>query len=228
MGCGAVIPAAGAAARFGDEDKTLRRIGDRSVLERVLWTLAGVECLDRIVIVVSGANQFPVLDLITRARLPVDVSTVLGGETRMESVRNGVDALPDETGLVLIHDAARPLVTRALIRDTIDAATEAGAAIPGAPVTDTIKQVTGGQVARTLDRSELVAVQTPQVFRRDWLLAAYSVLDGSVEVTDEAFLLELAGYPVRVIPGDPANIKVTTPSDAVVAEALLQVLGDGS
>lgn len=226
MSCGAVVPAAGSGIRFGQGDKTMLQLAGRSVLEWVLHALATEGEVQHVVIAVSRINQFPVVELITRLQLPVDVTTVMGGETRMDSVRAGVDALPDTVDQVLIHDAARPLVTPDLIRDTIDAARRYGAAIPGVPVPDTIKQVDGDVVARTLPRSELVAVQTPQVFRRDWLLAAYDSLEDSSDATDEASILERAGYQVRVVPGDPTNIKVTTQSDVAVAEALLQMRGE--
>lgn len=228
MRCGAVIPAAGSGTRFGQGDKTTLQIAGVSVLERVLRALVESASLERIVIAVSRDNQFPVLELITGLQLPVDVSTVLGGKTRTQSVRNGVDALSEAIDQVLIHDAARPLVTPGLIRETIQEASCHGAAVPGVPVTDTVKLVDGNLVRRTLDRSELVAVQTPQVFRRDWLLAAYGSLDEQFDVTDEASILERAGYPVRIVPGDPGNIKVTTPSDIPVAEALLRSREEGS
>ena len=140
----------------------------------------------------------------------------------MDSVGAGVDALDPSCDLVLIHDAARPLVTPALVRGTIAAARAHGAAIPATPVTDTIKRIENEVVTATVDRSVLAAVQTPQVFRRDWLLEAYQALPSGTEATDESAVLEIAGYPVHIVPGDATNLKLTEASDAVVAEALLR------
>ncbi len=221
MTCGAIIPAAGQASRFGPEDKTLVRIAGQPVLEWTLRALINANVLSQVVVVVSDANQFPVIDLISRIESAVPIGTVRGGALRMESVRAGVRALDESCELVLIHDAARPAVSPELAATAVNAATEHGAVIPGTPVTDTIKRVEHDVVVGTIDRRELIAVQTPQVFRRDWLIAAYDTFPPDIEATDEAAILEAAGYAVHVIPGDPANIKVTTATDALVAEAIL-------
>ena len=221
MPCGAVIPAAGSASRFGEGDKTLVGLAGRPVLEWVLQAMLDSESLEQIVIVVSPSNQAEAMDLIVRMRSPVPISAVHGGERRMDSVKEGVDALGQDIDMVLVHDAARPLVSPRLVRTVIEAACQYGAAIPGIPVTDTVKKTRGNQVVETLDRRELIAVQTPQVFRRDWLEAAYREIPVGTELTDEASVLEAAGYPVRVVPGDPANLKVTTPMDTRIAEAML-------
>jgi 2-C-methyl-D-erythritol 4-phosphate cytidylyltransferase len=222
MRCGAVIPAAGQARRFGDVDKTLKPLAGSPTLEWAIRALVNSEKVTQIVIVVSDANHFPVLDLIARIRPSIAVATVRGGERRMDSVQAGVRSLENDCELVLIHDAARPLITPELIRIAVEEGRKHGAVIPATPVTDTIKRVDGSSVLHTVDRSELVAVQTPQVFRRDWLLDAYQSCGSREEATDEAAILEAAGYPVRIFPGDPANIKVTTATDAVLAEALLR------
>jgi 2-C-methyl-D-erythritol 4-phosphate cytidylyltransferase len=221
MICGAVIPAAGQGRRFGDGDKTLQSVARRPVLEWSIRALIESGEVAHIVVVVSDMNQSPVIELIAGLQSPVPVSTVRGGALRMESVQAGVRALDDQCELVAIHDAARPVITADLVRSVIHSGRTTGAAIPGTRVTDTIKRIAGNMVESTVDRSELVAVQTPQVFRRDWLIASYHALDSNAEATDEAAILEAAGYPVQVVPGDEANIKVTTRSDVVVAEALL-------
>jgi 2-C-methyl-D-erythritol 4-phosphate cytidylyltransferase len=222
MTCGAVIPAAGQGRRFGDGDKTLQIVAGRPVLAWSIRALIDSGEVSQVVVVVSESNQFQVIDLITGLHSPVPVTTVRGGELRMESVQAGVQALDDSCELVAIHDAARPVVSADLVRATIQAGRESGAAIPGTRVTDTIKRVADDMVVSTVDRSELVAVQTPQVFRRDWLIAAYHALDAETEATDEAAILEVADYPVRVVPGEPTNIKVTTKSDVLVADAFLR------
>lgn len=221
MICGAVIPAAGQARRFGAGDKTLQTIAGRPVLEWTLRALIGAGDVTRIVVVVSESNESPISDLIAGLDSHVPIHAVRGGARRMDSVQAGVQALDDRCDLILIHDAARPVVQRELIQAAVIAGRTHGAAIPGVPVTDTIKRVSQNVVVSTVERSELVAVQTPQVFRRDWLMAAYAAAEPGIEATDEAAILEAAGYPVHVIPGDPSNIKVTIARDAIIAGALL-------
>ncbi|HVX29531.1 MAG TPA: 2-C-methyl-D-erythritol 4-phosphate cytidylyltransferase, partial [Nitrolancea sp.] len=138
----------------------------------------------------------------------------------------GVAALSPAIDLVLIHDAARPLATAVMMAEGIRLGRAAGAAVAAIPVSDTIKIVAAdGRVERTPERARLFAAQTPQVFRRDWLEASYAKLQSSPEppsITDEASLLEWAGYPVQTFPGDPRNIKLTNPFDLTLAEALLR------
>ena len=151
---------------------------------------------------------------------------VPGGATRGDSVRAGFDALrgAGDCGTVAIHDGARPLVLPAHVRACLAAADAHGAAVLAAPVTDTIKRVQEGYVAETLDRAALWAAQTPQCFRAALLTAAFDWMraSGAVPFTDEAGMVEAYGQPVRVVPGDPTNIKVTTPGDLHVAAALLR------
>jgi 2-C-methyl-D-erythritol 4-phosphate cytidylyltransferase len=150
--------------------------------------------------------------------LPPGEGGVAGGATRSESVRAGLAAVPDTADIIVVHDAARPLATDALFAAVIDAVRNgADAAIPGVAVTDTVKRVEGERVIETLDRSQLVAVQTPQAFRADALRKAHGV---GGDATDDAALVEAAGGTVVVVPGEPGNIKVTTPADLRVAEAL--------
>lgn len=221
MTCGAVIPAAGRARRFGDADKTLIEIAGRPLLS---WTIDALMCsgiLSEIIIVVSEHNQSAICQLLARSEFDIPVSTTLGGDARMDSVRAGVDALSNQVDYVLIHDAARPLVDPAVVRASVNSGTVYGAVIAAAPVTDTIKRVDGDLVLETVDRNRLVAVQTPQVFRRDWLLDAYQQWPAARDATDEATILEAAGYQVRTIPGTSENLKVTTAVDAIVAKAIL-------
>jgi 2-C-methyl-D-erythritol 4-phosphate cytidylyltransferase len=221
MGCGGVIPAAGSGSRLGNTDKTMIPLAGAPVLEWVLRALIDAGVLSEIVIATSDRNHEQVLDLIAHVPTTISIATVPGGDTRQESVRAGVNALSSSCELVLVHDAARPLVSPQLIFSAVQSGDYDGAVVPGVPVTDTIKRVSEGHVLETLERSRLVAVQTPQVFRRDWLVEAYRKQALPMSATDEASILEFAGFPVHVIPGEPENIKVTTPSDVVIAEALL-------
>jgi len=143
---------------------------------------------------------------------------VCGGPTRSSSVRAGLASVPDGVAVVVVHDAARPLAAPGLFRAVVDAVVAgADGAVPGVPVGDTLKRLDGDRVAGTVDRSYLVAVQTPQAFRADRLRAAHA---GGAEATDDAALLEDEGATVRVVPGDPSNVKLTTPQDLRVAEML--------
>ena len=143
-----------------------------------------------------------------------------GGERRQDSVKAGLERL-SPCRWVMVHDGARPCVTQYVLARCIEAAAHTGAAIPAVPVNDTVKAVdSDGVVVRTVPRDELRAVQTPQVFSYDLLLKAYS---GSLdEVTDDASLLERLGHKVRVFQGSPDNIKITTRTDLLLAEAILR------
>ncbi len=224
MACGAVVVAAGRSQRMGF-NKTMVPLGGRPAIMRVLDTLDSIPEITTMVVVSNSDNVSELTMLVDSASLRRLGGICLGGETRQESVRNGVSALPDDVDLVLIHDAARPLVIRELIDTGIAEASQFGAAIAAVPVTDTIKVVAADRtICRTLDRSQLYAAQTPQIFRRSWLAAAYERLDErrpGIAFTDESSLLEWAGYEVRVFPGSVENIKLTTPADLVAAEAIL-------
>ncbi len=217
---GVVIVAAGSGVRFGDADKVLAVLGGRLVLE---WSLSVFAAMPDVVEIVVVAGQH------TRERceaLLADfdlnrVSVVCGGATRADSVRSGLDALHARCTHVAVHDAARPLVTASLARYVVDAAFVHGAAVPVVPVGDTLYQIDQeATIASVPDRAHMRAAQTPQVARRDWLEHAYRVADGT---TDEGGLLHAAGYPVTLIEGDPANLKITWPADLALAEALLAI-----
>lgn len=146
---------------------------------------------------------------------------VAGGATRSASVRAGLAQVPDDVDIVCVHDAARPLATPELFRRVIDAvAAGSSAAVPGVPVDDTVKEIDpAGRVVATHDRSRLVAVQTPQAFRREVLVAAHRRGD---DATDDAGLVEALGHDVVVVPGEPANRKITVADDLVWAERRLE------
>ncbi|GBD16071.1 2-C-methyl-D-erythritol 4-phosphate cytidylyltransferase [bacterium HR26] len=223
MRCGAIIAAAGSSRRMHGLDKTLAQLAGRPALAWVLDAVAAVPEIAELVVVVSPANHVAASTLCQATPLAARTVVCLGGTHRQDSVRAGVERLSPEVELVLIHDAARPLVTPELLRRGIEAGAAWGAAVAVVPVSDTIKQVdASGQVVSTLDRSSLVAAQTPQVFRRDWLEAAYRHWPPHAPpATDEAMLVERAGFPVQTFPGSPDNLKLTTEADLAVAAALL-------
>ncbi len=222
MKVGAVLPAAGSGSRFGrGENKVWAELLGRSVLEWSIRAFAEHPLVEALVVVVAEHE-------LSRARELTSAiggvhAVVPGGKIRAESVRAGLAVLPDEVETVLVHDAARPAVTARLIEDVLRGVASYGAAIPGVPLADTVKRADGqGCVAETLERSGLWAVQTPQGARRSWLEDAYRQWNSADPApTDEAALLERAGYPVFIIPGDPDNVKVTLPEDLARVERIL-------
>ena len=206
----AIIVAAGSSSRMGS-DKIWAELAGRPVLAYSVAALGATPGVMRVVVV--GPAEI--------ARLPcaVPVTTVEGGARRQDSVAHGIAAAPDAEWY-LIHDGARPLVTPELAARMLEAAQATGAAVPVTPVVDTIKQVApDGTVEATVDRAALRAVQTPQAFRGDLLRRAHAEVTG--DVTDDASMLEQLGLPVATVEGDRANLKVTTPTDLVIAHALM-------
>jgi 2-C-methyl-D-erythritol 4-phosphate cytidylyltransferase len=211
MSVWAVVVAAGAGARFGTQ-KQYEQLGDRRVLD---WALERARAVaDGVVLVVPPERA-------GESELGVD-AVVAGGETRAGSVRAGLAAIPHEAEVVVVHDAARPLASVALFESVVAAVRNgADAAVPGVALADTVKVVDNGTVAETLDRSRLVAVQTPQAFAAATLRRAH---DGDREGTDDASLVEAIGARVVVVPGEAANAKITTQHDLLVARALIDTL----
>lgn len=213
----AVLVAAGSSTRMGF-DKLSFDLGGETVLERSVRAFDECPEVDELVIV-TGASGENAQRAAARCKKPVRL--VKGGSTRAESARSGVAAAHGR--LVAVHDAARPFVSQSVIADTIAAAARCGAAAPAVPVKDTIKTVAeDGAVTGTPDRSTLRAVQTPQVFETDLLKAALqSALENEVPVTDDCSAVERLGKVVYLIDGDEENLKITTPVDLVIAEAIL-------
>jgi 2-C-methyl-D-erythritol 4-phosphate cytidylyltransferase len=207
----AVVVAAGTGARFGTL-KQYELLGDHRVLD---WALERARAVaDGVVLVVPPERA-------GESELGVD-AVVAGAETRAGSVRAGLAAVPPEAEVVVVHDAARPLASAALFESVVDAVRNgADAAVPGVALADTVKVVTDGVVAETLDRSRLVAVQTPQAFAAATLRRAH---EATGEGTDDASLVEAIGARVVVVPGEPANAKITTQHDLLVARAVIEAL----
>ena len=215
---GAIIVAAGRGERMGGIDKIFAPLGGTSVLERVASVFDASPYIDHFVIVLNPDNVARGKHLLAGKNLTKLAKVVPGGLRRQDSVEAGLKALP-ACKWVVIHDGARPLVGAELITRGLEAAQETGAAIAAVPVTDTIKLVDeDGYVKETLDRSRLWAVQTPQVFRFDIIKEAYSKATG--DVTDDAALVEALGIRVKLYMGAYDNIKLTTPADLALAEAL--------
>ncbi len=202
FGLWAVVVAGGGGTRFGGP-KQFENLAGRQVIE---WAVESLGCADRVVVVV------PEPDLATTVL--AGVTMVAGGPTRSASVRAGLEALPDSADRVLIHDAARPLATPAVVGRVVAALQHAEGAIPVVPVTDTLRSTKGSPV----DRSRYVAVQTPQGF---WVESIKRAHAGQDDATDDATLVTNCGGHVVHVDGAPSNMKITVPDDLVVAEALL-------
>ena len=216
---GAIIVSAGVSSRMGGVDKTLAPLGGEPLIARTVAVFERSPHVGSIVLMVAERNVELVRQLADERGWTKVTGVSAGGERRQDTVRLGLAALP-ECDWVVVHDGARPLVGGALIAEGLAAAAPTGAAVPGIPAAETVKRVAAdGRVLETLDRGALVIAQTPQVFRRDLLERAHrEVAD---DVTDDAAMVERLGVEVRVFAGDPANVKVTTPSDLAVAEVLL-------
>ncbi|MEU6221836.1 2-C-methyl-D-erythritol 4-phosphate cytidylyltransferase [Streptomyces sp. NPDC047022] len=224
-----VIPAAGRGVRLGPgAPKALRTLNGTPMLIHAVRAMAASRAVSLVIVVAPSDGAAEVKSLLDAHALPerTDILVVPGGDTRQESVRLGLDALPPEYGIVLVHDAARPLVPV----DTVDAVIEAvlegaPAVVPALPLADTVKEVepagaSGPEpVLATPDRSRLRAVQTPQGFDRATLIRAHETVTDNV--TDDASMVEQLGLQVVAVPGHEEAFKVTRPLDLVLAEAVL-------
>lgn len=214
----AIIPAAGLGVRFGaNTKKQFLTLAGKTILLRTVETFLQAGIFKKIVVVLPQ-------DEIDNTILPQNILVVSGGKTRAESVCNGFMALNTlDEDVVLVHDAVRPLVSINLIKKVSDEASIQGAVIPGIVLSDTIKQIKNSQVEVTLDRNQLMAVQTPQGFKAQLLKKAYGVYK-DFDWTDEAMLMEKMHVPVTVVEGEKNNIKVTTPEDLTLANYYITTL----
>ncbi len=216
---GAIIVSAGASTRMGGIDKTTVPLAGVALIARTVDVFERCDAVGALVLMVSREAQTGVADIARAHGWKKVLHVRLGGQRRQDSVRLGLKALP-ECDWVVVHDGARPLVTQQLVRDGLLAAAATGAAVAAVSAKDTVKVVSqDGHVIETLDRANLAMVQTPQVFRRDLLERAHAEITD--DATDDAAMMERLGIGVVVFAGDHANIKVTTPEDLVIAEALL-------
>ena len=199
-------------------------LAGKPVLVRTLEILEACPGVHGLLVVVPSQDVASVrTGVLAPWSLKKVAGVVPGGKERQDSVRAGIDALDPDVDIVIVHDAVRPLITVELVERCIRAAAECGAATVGVPAKDTVKEVApDGRVLRTCNRSAMWLTQTPQAFRRDILERAHrEAFIGNFRGTDDTALVERLGLDVRMIPGDYRNIKITTPEDLVVAEALL-------
>jgi 2-C-methyl-D-erythritol 4-phosphate cytidylyltransferase/2-C-methyl-D-erythritol 2,4-cyclodiphosphate synthase len=209
----AVVVAAGRGERLGiDRPKAFALLGGQPLLAESLRRLDVSDWFEGIVVVAPRGWEEPAILLAEELGCDKVSATVTGGETRAESVRLGVADIPEDAAVIAVHDAARPLLTEALIERVLAPLGEGwDGVVPGLPLTDTVKRVAGDLVVETVSRDTLVAVQTPQAFAADVLRSA---LAGDVAgASDCASLVEAAGGRVKIVPGDPRLVKVTTRED---------------
>lgn len=220
----AIIAAGGRGQRYGGPlPKQLLTVGGRTVLERSVSLFLHHPRISEVVVALPPemASEPPPYLRAT----PKPVRIVAGGVRRQDSVANAFQAVDEAAELVLIHDAARPLASADLISRTIDAAAESGAALAAMPARDTVKRASGDAppfVSETIPRGQVYLAQTPQVFARAVLRDALALGEAGLDVTDEASLAERAGHPVRLVEGESTNVKITTPEDLPVMNAIVR------
>ena len=218
-----IIPAAGQGKRFGAKgNKVFERLHGEPVFLRTLEIFTSRDDVCQVLLVVSPDDREDLVERFGANLAFLSVEIIEGGRVRTESVRNALAAVSEEADLVAVHDAVRPCVAQEWVDAVFHKAAETGAAILACPVHGTVKKVGAGDVIEfTTEREGLWEAQTPQVFRKDILRAAYEKGEGA---TDDAALVEQAGHEVSVVPGDPRNVKITTPQDLAFAAAVLKTL----
>ena len=220
--CSVVVVAAGSSERMG-ADKMLMTLGAKPVIIRTLMAFQKSPLVDDIVVVTRPEKIMGLADMIKLYDISKVTQVISGGATRMESALAGVSAVRKGAKLIAIHDGARPLVSQQVLEEAILRAAQCGAAAPAVPVKDTVKQAENGIVSATLDRSRLYAVQTPQVFEVALIKAALArALEDGAELTDDCSAVERLGIGVALTKGSYANLKLTTPEDLAMGEALLE------
>jgi 2-C-methyl-D-erythritol 4-phosphate cytidylyltransferase len=214
-----IMPAAGRSSRFGGrEKKPFTSLDGRPVWQRSAELFWNRDTVSKVYIVISPEDREEFRSRFQHLLLFANAEVVEGGTERFDSVANALARVPQSVEFVAVHDAVRPLATPALIDAVFQEAFRTGAAMLAIPVADTLKRVEAGLITGTVSRENVWQAQTPQVFRREWLVEAYTKRTGGV--TDDAQLIEALGHPVAVVPGSPFNFKITTQDDLQLAEAI--------
>jgi len=220
----AIIASAGSGTRFAsDRPKQFLDLLGKPLLIHTLERFESCAAIDEIVLVLSNNDRNEFEQIVGEFEISKLRSTVSGGKTRAESVRCGLDAIDAASAdVVAVHDGARPLVSVDEITRTVNKAAELGAACLVAEVTDTIKEIEGQFIARTIDRRGLRRALTPQAFRYDILTKAFNRADLNEAITDECYLVEKMGIEIALVEGSGRNIKITRMEDLIIAEAFLR------
>lgn len=227
--CAAIVPAAGSAQRMGGTDKLFSELDGVPVLARTLRALEDCPLIDEIIVVTREEQIVPVSALCADYHLEKVRKIVKGGQDREESVALGLREISPQTELAAVHDGARPFVTQEVLAEVIQTAAKTGAAAPAVPVKDTIKVSRDGKVERTLDRSSLRAIQTPQVVQASFLAGALQhCREKGIALTDDCSAVEAMGMSVTLTRGSETNIKITTPIDLAIGEAIIHATHDAA
>ncbi len=224
--CSAVIPAAGQSLRMKGENKLLAEVGGMPVIVRTVLAVGESDYISEIVVAVREEDLLTFAELFRAYEVPKPLKIVVGGEDRMASVMAALAECDQKAVYAAVHDGARPLVTREIIDETVKKAFSCSAAAPAVPVKDTIKVAVDHIIKETPQRSTLFAVQTPQVFDIALLRAALqSARAAHVQITDDCSAVERLGKEIYLTEGSYENIKITTPEDLILAEAISESRG---
>lgn len=220
---GIVIAAGGSSSRFGVKNKLFTLLNNKPVFIYCIQEFIKVVRPENIVITVPKSSKPEFESILSKYQDCNNINVVIGGVSRTQSVINGLNALPKNLNYVAIHDAARPLATCELLEQCYVIAQQHMGAIPGKRVNDTLKRVSkDGIIVNTIDRDNLIAVETPQVFNLESLLDAYDkARENKIEATDDAGIMEYAGHTPRIIINDKLNIKITYPDDILITKSYL-------
>ena len=224
--CSAVILAAGSSTRMGT-DKSVLTLDGIPVIIRAAQAFEKNDLVDEIIVVTKEESVPMIADLCAQYALKKVRRVMAGGATRAESSLIGVTAVDKKAEYIAIHDGARPLITQKVITDALYAARDYHAAVPVIPSTDTLRMVENGFIGGDVDRDSVIRIQTPQIFDADLIKGALTyAVDKNVTVTDDSSAVRLTGFKIKTVEGDVNNIKLTTPEDVPVAEAILKEGGD--
>ena len=216
-----LVPAAGVGLRMGGTPKQYRLLGGVPLLVHTLRRFEEARGVHHIVVAAPPEDVASLANTLRHHGIRKTRAIVEGRATRQASVAAALEAAPEQTTIVLVHDAVRPFVPQACIHDVIAAARREGAAALAIPVADTLRRGSGGTMGETLDREGLYRMQTPQAVRRDWFIEAHAAAhEEGYEGTDDVGLVKRIGRRVALVAGSPLNVKLTTPEDWALAEAV--------
>jgi len=220
--CSVVIAAAGSSQRCKGEDKLFYNINERPVLAHTIEVFQSCAFVDEIIVVTRKEQLEKVAEMCHVNKFDKVSKVIVGGETRTESVFNGVFAVSKKSKFIAIHDGARACIDKDIINKTLTAAAKNHAAAPAIEITSTLKQTEGEIILKTVDKTEMIEIQTPQIFREEIIKAALTnVMKKSIPVTDDCMAVELLGLPVHIVEGSSKNIKITTNDDLIIAEGII-------
>jgi 2-C-methyl-D-erythritol 4-phosphate cytidylyltransferase len=224
----AIVPSAGLGRRFGEgRNKPFEKLGNKPVLIWALEVLEKMPEISEIIPVLKETDIQAGTELFEHYKITKVKRIAPGGKERQDSVFNGLHFISDKGSVVLIHDGARPFLEPKIVRRALSALSGYDGIVIGVPPKDTIKEIEGQLIRQTLTRDTLIAIQTPQIFFYQPLLAAYEkAMKESFYATDDAALVERNGGRIGVVKGEYTNIKITTPEDLVIAEAFLKMRGE--